>query len=107
MAGTNASAPGDLSQQHLENFPAASFLRGTMRDVADYAPKFPIADLIVDWIKDKIAAQPLQDSRNRYDEDMLRRMFLFNLGWSTAPRPQRYGFGESAQSARRQALPVH
>ncbi len=51
--------------------------------------KIPFADLIVDWIKDKVAGNALNQLVNDYKVDRERRLFLNRLGWGTYQDPER------------------
>ena len=60
-------------------------LKGAMREGMNYVCKFPVVDLLVDWLKDRMAAKELAELKTAYALDMDRRKSLFAKGWGVNP----------------------
>ena len=43
--------------------------------------------MLVDWLKDKIAADQLRALQQLYDDDMERRRVLYSYHWAVSPEP--------------------
>ena len=52
-----------------------------------YVCRFPMVDVLVDWLKDKLAAEQLRSLQQLYDDDMERCRVLYSYHWAVSPEP--------------------
>jgi hypothetical protein len=60
-------------------------LKGALREGMNYVCKFPVVDLLVDWLKDRMAERELAELKTAYALDMDRRKSLCAKGWGVNP----------------------